>query len=86
VPVCAGIVTHESRGIDTSVGACPNSWCTSMIVSVRWPSVLPVRSCRCSFLVRPSRLSDPTSSHTDPLVCAIGSGEAAGVFSSEVAA
>ena len=86
VAVCAGMVTQESRGIETSVGVWPSFWCTSMIVSVRWPSTSPVLSFFCSFLVRPSRLSEPTSSQTVPSVSAIGSGERASTLSREAAA
>ena len=52
--------------MEISAGFPPGGMDKIMMVSVRWPAVLPVPSFFFSALVRPSRESEPTSSTVVP--------------------
>ena len=60
-----GMSTSESRGMESSMLG-PSPVCSSMIVSVRWPTSPPVPSRLRSSLESPLRLSEPTRRYVVP--------------------
>src|SRR5712691_5948343 len=67
--------TRRSLGmLRTMVRWCTGSTCTTMMVSARWPCVAPaLPNCACCCLVRPARVSLPSTRKLQALLTQMGS-------------